>query len=75
MEGGDGMHCLVCKEKVDYEALFFWEEVICSDCEEQIMESDAKQEDYQELISAFRQLWQRKYLHKHNRHFLGSDQI
>lgn len=75
IEGGDGMRCLLCKEKVDYEALSFWEEIICYKCEKRIMNLNPMQSDYQEVLCVFRQLWQKKYFHEHDRHFLGSDQI
>ncbi|HHU60511.1 MAG: sigma factor G inhibitor Gin [Bacillota bacterium] len=69
------MRCLICQIKVDYDALYFWGERICSDCEAQIMESTVEQPSYQEIARVFQLMWKRKYFEQHNHHFLEGDRV
>lgn len=62
--GGDGMqelegkHCLICQTLVEPSVLSFWSVVICNECEGEIMELTVDQSRYDEVVKAFRLLWQ-----------------
>lgn len=75
MEGGDGMHCLICQNVVDHEVLSFWGEVICQDCEAELMELAVDQPGYDHIVRVFRHLWQRQLLAARDRHLMEGDHL
>ncbi|NMA61412.1 MAG: hypothetical protein GX956_05980 [Firmicutes bacterium] len=73
MQGMDSRHCLICQSPVDPGELGFWGEVICGDCEALIMELAVDQPEYDEIVKAFRLLWQNQFLALQNHHTMESD--
>lgn len=71
--GMQGMHCLICQSPVEPGVLSFWGEVICGDCEAQIMELAVDQPEYYEVVRAFRLMWQNQLLARQNHHITESD--
>jgi hypothetical protein len=73
MQSMSGAHCLICQSPVEPGALSFWGEVICGDCEAEIMELAVDQPEYAEVIKTFRLLWQNQFIALQNHHTMESD--
>lgn len=58
MQGLEGRHCFICQTAVEPHMLSFLGVIICGDCEGEIMELAVDQPQYDEVVNAFRLLWQ-----------------
>lgn len=67
------MRCLLCRTVVEHDALSFCGEVICGDCEAHVMELTVDQPGYEQIIRAFRILWERQFSAELSHHPLESD--
>lgn len=69
------MRCLLCQNVVEHGALSFCGEVICGDCEADLMESTVDQPQYEQIVRVFKMLWQRQFSAELSHHPLESDNI